>query len=257
MSYLDAFILGLLQGLTEFLPVSSSGHLVMAQAMLGVKQPGVAFEVLAHLGTLGAVLVYFRGRIIGMFMSLWRSDRPVERRLIWYLIIGTVPAAIAGLLLKDLLESLFSQPAFAAGMLLVTGAILLTTRWTMKGSRDISVRSAIIMGVGQALAIVPGISRSGSTIAAGMAAGVQPSLSAEFSFLLAIPAVGGAALLEIKSLINMPSQLIGQYVFGAIVAFGVALSAVYLVLESIRRGKFVYFAYYCFAAGLVGLYLFL
>lgn len=256
MTYIDAFILGVIQGLTEFLPVSSSGHLVLAQSLLGVKQQGVSFEVLVHLGTLGAVLVYFRRQILNLLSGLYRSDRPAERKQILFLILATIPAGVIGLIFKDFFEATFSQPIVAASMLFVTGGILLSTRFVVSRKNPVTARSAILMGIGQALAIMPGISRSGSTIAIGMMTGVAPSKAAEFSFLMAIPVIGGAALLQAKSLAAVPSEMLGQYLVGGITSFVVALFAVYLVLESIRRGKFEYFAYYCFAAGIVGLYLF-
>jgi len=257
MTYLDAFILGLIQGLTEFLPVSSSGHLVLTQALLGVKQPGVSFEVVVHLGTLGAVLVFFRREIIGLASSLWTKSKEEQRRMILLLIVGTIPAGLIGLTLKDFFASVFGEPALAAGMLFVTGGILLATRFARQRTGKVTMGSAILMGLGQAMAIMPGISRSGSTIAVGMLAGVEPKRAAEFSFLLAIPAIGGAAILDIDNLLSISGSITGQYLVGALTAFVVALLAVYLVLESIRRGKFEYFAYYCFAAGGLGLYLFL
>ncbi|MDH4156696.1 MAG: undecaprenyl-diphosphate phosphatase [candidate division Zixibacteria bacterium] len=257
MSYLDAIILGILQGLTEFLPVSSSGHLVLTQALLGVKEPGVAFELLVHLGTLLAVVIYFRHRLGRLVASLFHRDRKPERAVVGYLVIGTVPAGVAGVLFKDFFEGAFSNPLMTAMMLFATGLILLSTYLVPAGRRDVSVISSVVMGLGQALAIMPGISRSGSTIAAGMLTGVKPSEAAEFSFLLAIPAIAGAVAFKVDELLELKSQLAGQYLVGTIVSFLFALVAVYTVLAVIKRGKFQYFAYYCFAAGAVGLYLFL
>ncbi len=257
MSYLDAIILGILQGLTEFLPVSSSGHLVLGQALLGVKEPGVAFELLVHLGTLLAVVIYFRSRIGRLVMSLFRKDRKRERAVVGYLVIGTIPAGLAGVLFKDFFERAFSNPLMTSIMLFVTGLILLSTYLVRAGQRDVSVVSSVVMGLGQALAIMPGISRSGSTIAVGMLTGVKPSEAAEFSFLLAVPAIAGAVAFKADELLQLNPQLAGQYLVGTIVSFLFALVAVYTVLAVIKRGKFQYFAYYCFAAGAVGLYLFL
>jgi undecaprenyl-diphosphatase len=256
MSYLDAVILGILQGLTEFLPVSSSGHLVLAQAILGVKQPGVSYEVLVHLATALAVVIYFRGWILLLLRSLFKGAMKSERAVLGYLIIGTVPAGVLGVLFSDFFESIFSNPLVTSLMLFVTGAILLATRYVRTGRGNVSLVSAVAMGFGQALAIMPGISRSGATIAAGMAAGVNPARAAEFSFLLSIPAILGAAVFKADELLLLRADLMGQYTAGAVVSFALALLAVYTVLAVVRRGKFDYFGYYCVVAGAVGLYLF-
>lgn len=256
MSYLDAVILGIIQGLTEFLPVSSSGHLVLAEALLGVKQPGVSFEILLHLGTLLAVLIYFRERIGRMILSLFNSELKTERRWILYIIIGTIPAGLVGYTLDDFFEQAFSKPILAAAMLIVTGLILLSTKLVRKREKTLTPVSSILIGIGQAMAIMPGISRSGTTISAGLLLGIKPAEAAEFSFLLSIPAIGGAVVLKSNELLHLQTALIGHYVVGLVAAFGLSLAAVYTVLETIKRGKFVYFAYYCFAAGLLGLYLF-
>ena len=257
MTYFDAIILGILQGLTEFLPVSSSGHLVIAEALLHVKEPGVSFEVLAHVGTLLSVLVYFRVRIWHLIQSLYTPSMQTERKIILFLIIGTIPAGLVGVLLKDFFENAFSDPITTSAMLLVTGAILLVTRFVKKGEKPLNLWTSIIMGIGQACAIMPGISRSGSTIAVGMIAGVKPSEAAEFSFLLAIPAIGGATVLSFRDLMAADNTHMTHYLVGALFAFVTGLVAVYGVLATIRKGKFDYFAYYCFAAGALGLYLFL
>ena len=255
MSLAESALLGLLQGLTEFLPVSSSGHLVLAQALLGVKQPGVSFEVILHLGTLLSVLVYFRRRVWSMVRAVFvPGDR--ERRTIVFLVVGTVPAALAGLLLKDLFESAFSSPRLTAVMLLVTGLVLLSSRFAPVSRRGVTLGGALVMGLGQALAIMPGISRSGTTIVSGIWARIDPSEAAEFSFLLALPAIAGAAVLEIDTLAALQADQALAYLAGAVLAFLSGLVAVYVVMKAVRTGRFDYFAYYCFAAGLAGLYLF-
>jgi undecaprenyl-diphosphatase len=256
MSYFDAVLLGILQGLTEFLPVSSSGHLVLAQELLHVSDPGVSFEVVLHLGTLLSVVVYFRRRLLDLLISLGRKSMTDEHQLIGLLVIGTIPAAIIGLALADFFERAFSNPLLTSIMLLATGLILWLSRFVKYGTARLKWLSALIMGLGQALAILPGISRSGSTIVAGMAAGVKPSTAAEFSFLLAIPAISGAALLSAKDLLALEGAMVGQYLLGGLTAFVMGLAAVYAVMTVVSRGRFEYFAYYCFAAGLLGLYLF-
>jgi len=257
MSYFDAILLGIIQGLTEFLPISSSGHLVLTQELLGVKQPGVSFELIVHLGTLVAVLVYYHRVIWNLLRSLFTRGMIAERKMVGLLILGTIPAGLAGVLLGDYFEQAFSSPVITAVMLLITGCILLPTRFVRKGERPVGCKSAIVMGFAQALAILPGISRSGSTIAGGMLAGVQPSKAAEFSFLLSVPVIAGAVLLKTPELRGLDASILGPYLAGATTAFFFGLIAVYLVLSVIRRGQFEYFAYYCFAAGAFGLYLFL
>jgi undecaprenyl-diphosphatase len=257
MTWFDAAILGLLQGLTEFLPVSSSGHLVLAQRILGVKLPGLSFEITVHVGSLLAVLIYFRARLWRLTRSLFDRSLVSERKIVGYLILASIPVGVLVVLLEDYLSKVFERPVYAGWMLIVTGAILLSTRWATRRARDLTWSPALMIGFVQALAILPGISRSGSTISMGLHAGIKPSEAAEFSFLLAIPAIGGATLLKCKQLIGMPPELLGQYALGALVSFVTSMFAVYLVLAVLRRGRFEYFAYYCFVAGGIGLYLFL
>lgn len=257
MSFLDALILGIVQGLTEFLPVSSSGHLVIAEALLKVKQPGINLELLVHLGTLLSVMIYFRAQIFRLIKSLFVKEMRQERRIILLLIIGTIPAGLAGVLLKDFFESTFSNPVETSIELIITGGILFLPRLVKAGTAGLTIPTVIWMGIGQAIAILPGISRSGSTIVAGMLAGVKPAEAAEFSFLLSIPAIAGAIVLGIPDMAAISSDLVMPYILATVVSFVFGLIAVYWVLSAVKRGKFEYFAYYCFAIGLVGLYLFL
>jgi undecaprenyl-diphosphatase len=159
-------------------------------------------------------------------------------------------------LFKDFFESAFSSPVATSLMLLFTGVILLSTRFVRKGNSSVSWLTAVVIGIAQSLAILPGISRSGSTIAAGMLTGVEPSRAAEFSFLLAIPAIAGAVIFKARDLMTLGRAETGPFLVGAIAAFVFGLIAVYAVLEVIRKGRFEYFAYYCFAVGALGLYLF-
>ena len=164
MNHLEAIILGIVQGLTEFLPVSSSGHLVLAQKLMGVDDPGVTFELLAHVGTLLSVLIYFRKQLITLTKSLFDSSMAEDRRMIGYLFIGTLPAVVIGLSFKDSFERAYENHTLVSGLLLVTGALLFVPKLLLKkqGEKRVRVPSALIMGFGQALAILPGISRSGS-----------------------------------------------------------------------------------------------
>ncbi len=258
MSFLDAIILGIFQGLTEFLPVSSSGHLVLVKQILGVTDSGgVSFEVLVHLGTLLSVLVYFRKGIYDLVISLFHKEMREERRTLGLLVICTIPAGVVGVLFERQFVLAFANPILTSAMLIATGGLLMASMLFKKSRNQVRLPSAIVMALGQALAILPGVSRSGTTIVFGMMAGVHPSRAAEFSFLMIIPIIIGATILKIKDLMLISSDLAGPYAVGTLCSFITGLVAVYTVLAVVRRGRFEYFGYYCFAVGLVGLYLFL
>jgi len=257
MDYFDAALLGLIQGLTEILPISSSGHLVLTEYILHLKQQGVLFELMVHFGTLLSVLVYFRSRILRLIKSLFDSSLQDERKMIMYLVFGTIPAVIAALLFGDFFEEAFSSPILTSAMLLVTGLILLSTKFAQNKKLVINIPRSLIVGIGQALAIMPGISRSGTTISTGLFLGLKPYETAEFSFLLSIPAILGAIVFKMKSVLTLNTDIIGPYLVGALVAFLTGLFAVYILLDLIRRGKFVYFGIYCLVAGGIGLYYFI
>lgn len=250
-------ILGLVQGLTEFLPVSSSGHLVLVQKLLGVTDKGVTFEILVHFGTLLSVVIYFWKSLWRMLLSIippYTEQYERERKMIFFLFLASIPAAIVGFSpLVDKFEAVYEKPTVVALLLLVTGAVLFLPRVLAKkgnATGEINAKSAIAMGIGQAFAILPGISRSGSTIVSGMLAGTKSSSAAEFSFLMAIPAIAAAAVMELKDLGEVEAGLLGPYIAGSVVAFVSGLIAIFAVLESIRKGKFEYFGIYCFIAGI-------
>ena len=252
MTFLDAILLGALQGLTEFLPVSSSGHLVLAQALLGLKSAGasdsgpLSFEIIVHLGTLLAVFVYFRRLLWRLVVSLLPGGDSQDRRLIWLV-------ALAGLYIKSLMSGVFSSPTFAASMLLINGVILILTGFIRIGGESVRLRSAMGIGLAQALAILPGISRSGLTISAGMFLKVSPQRAAEFSFLLAIPVILGAAALDIDNLGTLAGEQLAVYLSGAAVAFVSGLFAIGWLMRLIRKGKFLYFGVYSLALGSLAL----
>ncbi len=270
MSLLEAIILGIVQGFTEFLPVSSSGHLVLVGELLGIeanpdqaaseteKAAKILFAVAVHVGTLFSVLIYFRKQILEIIFGFFQSPVTPEQRTVLFLVIATIPAVIAGFTLKSYFERAFESPVFTSWMLIVTGGLLLLPLLVrrLRNSEpqgEVSPKSALLMGLGQAFAILPGISRSGSTIATGMIAGVNPSKAAEFSFLMAIPAILGGAVFEFKDLESVPEGMMTNCIVGAVVAFATGLVAVYWVLDSIRKGKFQYFALYCFIVGISGI----
>ena len=197
--------LGILQGLTEFLPVSSSGHLVILQALLpGFQEPGVLFHATVHLATLGAVLVYFRADVAGIARAALMPSRadPAAARLLWLVAAGTVPTALIGFLLAEPLERLFASVPTAASMLLLTGALLFATDRAGErtgGIAGMGVTHALVIGFVQGAAIVPGISRSGATVAAGVFCGLERGLALRYSFLLSIPAIAGAFALQLAT----------------------------------------------------------
>ncbi len=259
MTALEAVLLGVVQGATEFLPISSSGHLVLGQALLDLRPPGILLEVTLHAATMLAVIVYFRKRLGWMILNALRKgeDGGQARRYILWLLIGTLPAGLAGVLLREPIGGLFDSPAVALYGLLVTGCILLSSRWSRERGVRADGRSAILVGLAQALAIIPGISRSGATIAAGMFSGVERRAAAEFSFLLSVPAIGGASLLQMVELLRGGLPAEGGLGVGLAVGFAAAFVSGYAasagLLEVLRRKGLVPFAWYCWAVGLAGL----
>jgi len=268
MNILEALILGIVQGLTEFLPVSSSAHLVFVPALLRVP-PNVAFDVLLHAGTLLAVTGYFWRDIlavIGAFFSsladLFKGDfrrglkEEPSKRLAWFIIVGSIPAAAFGLLFKGFIEGLFSSVPTVALFLIGTGVLL----WFAdkagcrdRTAKDITLRDSLAIGLAQAAAIAPGISRSGATIAAGLFRGFERETAARASFLLSIPAILGATILHIKD-ISAGFQLGGGiFVAGFISSALCGWLAIRLFLKFIRTRSLRPFAWYCGLAGAAAL----
>ncbi len=260
MSFFEAILLGIVQGATEFLPVSSSGHLVLAQHLLGdFEQPGVLFDVLLHLGTVVAVVIYFWRDLTGLISSLWRRDETAaqQRFMVGLLIAGSVPTAVIGLLFKDFFISLFERPVIVCIMLLVTGSLLwLAERLRNRGQArtQMSLVDAIVVGTVQGCAIIPGISRSGSTIAVLLMRGIDGETAARFSFLLALPAVCGAALLSVRDLDAVGTATVMPYLAGTLAALVTGLLCIHLLMGVVRRRRLHWFALYCWFAGGLGLF---
>lgn len=257
MTIEQALFLGLVQGLTEFFPVSSSGHLVFFQSLLGIEEPPIFFDVLLHLGTLLAVVIFFRGSLRMMLQSVLsrlrgRGEAGQGERLLLWIIVSTIPTGLMGLFLKDWFESFFGTPRIVGVMLLVTGSILWLTRFAgakERGLRKMTWIDALLIGVAQGIAILPGISRSGATISAGLFCGLDRGLSGEFSFLLSIPAILCALLLESRKMVSPSESLI--CLLGTAVAFCAGFLSLKALMPVIRRGKLYRFAYYCWAIGLL------
>ena len=268
MSLFQALILGVLQGLTEFLPVSSSGHLVLGQHLLNVQNPEMlSFDVYVHFGTLISVCIIFRQDIGRIVLSLWHALRTRTLksayetdeyvRLGLAVLVGTIPAGIIGVMFHDQIAETFKDPKLVAVDLIVTGLILFLTRFTrgVKPKR-LGVASGFIVGLAQSVAILPGISRSGTTISTGLFLRLSPAMAAKFSFLLSIPVIAGAAILESKTVLRQGMEMgYGPFIVGLIAAAITGYFAIKLLLRIIERGRFSWFAFYCFAVGIAGLIL--
>jgi len=254
LNVLQALILGILQGLTEFLPISSSGHLVIAQNLLGLTEPELLFDVGVHFATMIAVIIYFRRELVKLIAGFLGGKDKAARRTAFGIIWGTLPAVIAGITLKDFFESLFNSPKTASVMLLATGAILLSSLAAKSKNKKIwGIRwlDAVLIGCAQALASLPGFSRSGSTIVAGLYLGLKKEDAAKFSFLLALPAIFGAGLLEAKELSSLANHQILPLIVGILAAGLTGYLAIAIMLKIVSQGKLYAFAPYCIILGLV------
>lgn len=253
MTALHAILLGAIQGLTEFLPVSSSGHLVIFQHILGVQESPLTFDVMLHMGTLLAVFVAFWDDIVDIL------KKPFTR-LTYLIVVGCIPAAIAGYLVAPVIEKAFESLLVVGLGLIFTGfALRFSEKWSREqiGLKDIpntSYKDALFIGLLQALAIVPGISRSGSTIAAGLFAGMERELAARFSFLLSIPVILGAGIFELSDVSSSAwSQNLVPFTAGTLVAALFGYLAIKIVMRLVRHGRLSVFSYYCWAVALVTL----
>jgi undecaprenyl-diphosphatase len=247
---LTSALWGLVQGITEFLPISSSGHLVLVPALFGIGEPDLTTTAVLHLGSLAAILSYYRRDFIGL---VFRPASEHSRRVWLLLIVGTIPAAIAGLTLHGPLEIIFSEPWMAAVALIITGVVIGSSMFLARGDRtmdEMRVPDAIVVGLAQALALVPGISRSGMTITAGLAQGLSRVEAARFAFLLGVPAIAGAGVLQGIRLVDRggfePHLLVGVLT----AAVSGYLTIAFLV-RLIGRIGIAPYAVYCIAFGTI------
>ena len=255
MSWWQGVVLGIVQGLTEFLPISSSGHLVVAEAAIGLTTPGVVVEVVLHVATLLAVVFVYRRLLWELTRGAVTGDAAAWRYLA-LLGIGTVPAALAGVFLQGWFERTFESLSLVGLNFLITGAVLWSTRG--RGARAVLAapgsKGALGIGMAQALAILPGISRSGTTVSVAMWLGVDAVRAAEFSFLLAVPAIAGAALLQIPDLSGSVASVgLGPLALGFLAALVSGVAAIRLLITLLRHRAFHLFAPYCWAIGVITL----
>lgn len=273
MKLFDAILLGIVQGLAEFLPISSSGHLSVFQNFFGLSESGtdnLFFDVLLHLGTLVAVFVAYWGEIKGMILEfatmvglrkLPRGQKPdrLSRRMIFFIILATLPLVVV-LPVKDYVDGLYGNTFFIGFAFLLTGTLLFLSDRMTRGNKDLksaTMVDVLLVGCAQAVAVVPGLSRSGSTIAAGLGRGFSREFATKFSFLLSIPAVLGANLLSLVDALQegIDWSLMPMYIAGVVTAAVCGYLAIKLLKFITRRGSFGAFCYYCWGAGLVTLIL--
>ncbi len=262
---LELVLLGIVQGLTEFLPISSDGHLALVSRWLGITEGNLAITVALHAGTLFAVVIYFRKdieRILRTFPAVARGTAaPEDHRLLLALFLGSIPTAILGLLLKNPTERLSSSLWAIGGFLLISGAwnwvIVARSKnpGTGRGMEALGSGDAFAIGIVQGLAVLPGLSRSASTIGMGVALGLKRELAARYSFLLSLPAVAGALFLEAKDINGLPREDFLAVLLGTFVSFLVGLGALWMLFALLRKGRFDVFAWYCWALGGLVLYL--
>lgn len=263
MSTLEALVLGAVQGLTEFIPISSSGHLVLVPAALRWDEPGLAFDVMLHAASLVALLIYFSGDLLDLARGFISGDDS-SRRMVLLLAVGTVPAALAGLLLGDFFEEQFADAQAAALQLLITALILVAaeqalrfhekrtarTGETLRKMEDLRSPDAVAIGVAQAISILPGISRSGSTIGTGLALSMERDDAARFAFLLAIPALFGAMIVKLPDL-SGTSLGLGAGVAGFVASLATSYVAIWGLIRYLKTQTLYPFAIYCTVATFV------
>lgn len=266
MDLLEAFLLGILQGITEFLPVSSSGHLVLAQSLFGRDMDtGLTFEIVVHFGSFCSIVLYYRKLIAEIIGDVFKSVTPQGLKSGMYktnpnvkfsllILVSMIPAMIVGFTLKDVIEELFMNPFFVSCMLLITGTLLFSTKFVKNPDGDVNLLRSIMMGIAQAFAIIPGISRSGSTISIGLFTGVKREEVANFSFLMVLPVLAGAMLLAFLDLMEtgIETSAIIILIIGFLASFIAGYMALSYLVALLKREKFYYFSYYCWAVGIAG-----
>jgi undecaprenyl-diphosphatase len=254
LTILQAVILGLAQGLGEFLPISSSAHLVLIPWLLGWEDPGLTFDVALHIGTLVAVVIYFWKDWLELILKGFTDVRSVKGRLFWFLVAATVPGAIGGFLLEKKAETVFRSPVLIAVMLIVMGILLYAA--DRRSSRKIEMNkitfgTSLFVGISQVLAIIPGVSRSGITMSTGLLMGLTREGAARFSFLLSTPIIFGAALVKLPGVVSNPSVITVNFVIGMLVSCVTGAASIGFLLRYVRTEDFLPFVWYRFILGTI------
>ena len=259
MSIFEAIILGIVQGLTEFLPVSSSGHIELGKALLNIETAdNLFFSIVVHGATALSTIIVFRKYIYDIFKGLLQFRNNESLHYTLKIIISMIPVGLVGVLFEDKIEALFTgNVIFVGSMLILTGIFLTFTYYTKNTTKDISYGKAILIGIAQAIAILPGISRSGTTISSALILGVDKDKATKFSFIMVLLPIIGATLLKVKDFIETPSLSSGittpALILGFLAAFLSGLLACTWMIKIVKGGKLIYFAYYCFFIGLVSI----
>jgi undecaprenyl-diphosphatase len=254
LTILQAIILGLAQGLGEFLPISSSAHLVLIPWLFGWTDPGLTFDVALHVGTLAAVVLYFWRDWCQLILKGFTDFRSAKGRLFWYLVVATVPGAIGGFLLEKKAETVFRSPVLIAVMLIVMGILLY---WADRKSskkiemNKISFGTSIFVGISQVLAIIPGVSRSGITMTTGLLMGLTREGAARFSFLLSTPIIFGAAMVKLPGVLSDPSAIAVDFAIGMAVSCITGIASIGFLLRYVQTKDFLPFVWYRFIIGAV------
>jgi len=252
LSWFEAAVLGLVQGLGEFLPISSSAHLVLVPWIFRWHDPGLTFDIALHIGTLVAVIIYFWKDWWNLFKAGIKGLSTQDGRLFWYLVVASVPGAAIGFMLEDIAETVFRTPLLIAVMLIVMGIIL---HWSDRRGRkeialdEINFKTSFLIGLSQALAIIPGVSRSGITMTTGLLLGLTREDTARFSFLLSMPIILGAGLVKLPTLVENPAIINGSFVLGMVVSAVVGLISIGFLLRYVQTKDFRPFAWYRFVLG--------
>jgi undecaprenyl-diphosphatase len=256
MDIIRAIILGVVQGLTEFLPVSSSAHLIIAEKLLGFRGEGILFEILLHCATMLSVIIYFHKKIkelclgvLGIININYRVPYYENKKMIWGVIVGTIPTAIIGYFFNDHIDKIFNNITLVGYSLIFTSLILMISDF-FKPTGKLSLLKALTIGISQGLSVIPGISRSGITISTSVMLNIKRKEAVEFSFLLSIPSILGALILKFSETNVIAGPVLGYYLVSAFIAFFVGLISIYIVVKMAVCAKFKYFALYCLLIGI-------